>query len=57
MQQTDINCLLSVTMICQDNEVQTAVEADLLEAVHELTDDLIHSLKSFNQLHETDETN
>lgn len=41
-----------VTVIRQDDDVDAAVEADLLEAVHELADDLIYALDGLNQLQE-----
>lgn len=44
-------------MICHDDDVETAVQAYLLEAVHKLTHYLIHTLECFNQLQETGETN
>lgn len=38
------------TVICHDDDVQAAVEADLLEAVHELTDDSVHPLEGLDHL-------
>lgn len=42
-----------ITVICQDDDVDTAVEADLLEAVHELTHDPVYFLDCQNQLQDT----
>lgn len=42
-----------VTVICQDDDVETAMKADLLEAVHQLTDDPVHALQGQNQLQGT----
>lgn len=42
-----------LTVICQDDDVETAMKADLLEAVHQLTDDPVYVLQGQNQLQET----
>lgn len=39
-----------VTVICQDDDVKTTVEADLLQAVHQLTHDPVNVLDGQNQL-------
>lgn len=41
-----------VTVVGQDDNVKTAVEADLLEAVHELTHDPVYFLEGQNHLQE-----
>lgn len=43
-------------MIGHNDDVETTVQAYLLEAIHELTNDLIHTLERFNQLEGTSET-
>lgn len=48
--------MFRVTMICHDDDVETAVEANLLQTIHKLTNDPIHPLDCFNQLQETSET-
>lgn len=52
MALTDLDVRLCVTVICQDNDVDTAVKVELLEAIHELTDDLIYTLDHFEHLQE-----
>lgn len=42
-----------ITVICQDDDVETAMKANLLEAVHQLTDDPVYALQGQNQLQET----
>lgn len=37
-------------MISQDDDVETSVEADLLQAVHQLTHDPVHVLDGRNHL-------
>ena len=49
--------MLCFTMICQDDDVEAAVHANLLQAIHELTNDLIHTLDCLNQLQGTDKRN
>lgn len=42
-----------VTVICQDDDVKTTVEANLLQAVHQLTHDPVNVLDGQNQLQDT----
>lgn len=42
-----------ITVIGQDDDVETAMKANLLEAVHQLTDDPVYALQGQNQLQET----
>lgn len=42
-----------VTMICQDDDVETTVEANLPQAVHQLTHDPVNVLDGQNQLQDT----
>lgn len=39
-----------LTVVSQDDDVDTSVEVDLLEAVHQLTHDPVHVLDGQNQL-------
>lgn len=39
-----------LTVVSQDDDVETSVEADLLQAVHQLTHDPVHVLDGQNQL-------
>lgn len=44
-------------MISNNNDVQTAMQVNLLQAIHELTHYFIHSLDGGNNLREMSETN